>query len=319
VPAGGVVGAGFVHRTSRALDPHLHTHLVVANVAQGLDGLWSSVDTRRLFLHRRAVEAVYDSSLRHQMSERAGVSWERAPSGHWDIAGVDPVLERLFSQRAASIDEHFFRNAGGHRSAGRRRVAFHADRPSKDRRRTVEGLRTDWRRRAADLGLDPAELVDVVGRAPRGQVREPVDREVLTARLQLLAGARGTVAERDLVAAVADAASGGLAAADVEQVAGVLGRGTPGCPELAPRERATGGDEQRWTVRDLVRTVDGDGWAGVVADRRSRTAADDPFDRRRSTRNPGEEFGLGRTATTRPPGELMAPRAVEPQSWGRVR
>ncbi len=37
----GPVAGAFVHRTSRALDPHLHTHLVVANVAQGVDGVWS--------------------------------------------------------------------------------------------------------------------------------------------------------------------------------------------------------------------------------------------------------------------------------------
>ena len=34
----GVVAGSFLHRTSRALDPHLHTHLVVANVTQGVDG-----------------------------------------------------------------------------------------------------------------------------------------------------------------------------------------------------------------------------------------------------------------------------------------
>src|SRR5664280_165964 len=66
--ATGVVAAGFVHRTSRALDPHLHTHLVAANVAQGTDGLWSSLDTRRLFHHHRAVQAVYDSSLRADLT-----------------------------------------------------------------------------------------------------------------------------------------------------------------------------------------------------------------------------------------------------------
>ena len=34
--ATGLAAGAFLHRTSRALDPHLHTHVVVANVAQGL-------------------------------------------------------------------------------------------------------------------------------------------------------------------------------------------------------------------------------------------------------------------------------------------
>ena len=34
LPTTGPVAGGFLHRTSRALDPHLHTHVVVANVAK---------------------------------------------------------------------------------------------------------------------------------------------------------------------------------------------------------------------------------------------------------------------------------------------
>ena len=32
--AGGFVAAAYQHRTSRAQDPHLHTHVIVANMAQ---------------------------------------------------------------------------------------------------------------------------------------------------------------------------------------------------------------------------------------------------------------------------------------------
>ncbi len=116
LPSTGAVAAGFVHRTSRALDPHLHTHLVAANVAQGVDGSWSALDSRRLFLHRRATEAVYDSSLRHHLSSAAGVTWSRGPTGGWAVDGVDPVLCRLFSQRAASINDHAHRAGRVHRS-----------------------------------------------------------------------------------------------------------------------------------------------------------------------------------------------------------
>ena len=36
----GFIGAAFRHRTSRAGDPLLHTHVLVANVIQGSDGKW---------------------------------------------------------------------------------------------------------------------------------------------------------------------------------------------------------------------------------------------------------------------------------------
>jgi len=218
--ATGAVAAGFVHRTSRALDPHLHSHVVTANVAEGVDGTWSSLDSRRLHLHRRATGAVYDAALRHHLTAAAGVAWDRGPSGGWEVAGVDPVLRRLFSQRSASIDEHAART-GGRTSTGARKVAFHADRPEKDRSRTVDGLRSEWRRRAAAIGLDTTDLVRVVGRG--AETGGAVDVELLDAGLGHLAATRTRVSARDLVA-VADAAPAGVPASGAEQVASALQR-----------------------------------------------------------------------------------------------
>jgi len=63
----GPVAGAFVHRTSRALDPHLHTHVVVANVAEGVDGVWSGVDSRRLHAHLGAAQALYHARLRGEL------------------------------------------------------------------------------------------------------------------------------------------------------------------------------------------------------------------------------------------------------------
>ncbi len=109
--ATGLAAGAFLHRTSRALDPHLHTHVVVANVAQGVDGAWSSLDSRRLFHHGPAAQAVYHARLREELTERLGVAWQLRPSGMADVVGVDPTLCRLFSGRTAtwrstSTDRH---------------------------------------------------------------------------------------------------------------------------------------------------------------------------------------------------------------------
>jgi TrwC relaxase len=45
-PTRGMLTAAFDHWDSRAGDPNLHTHVVVANKVQGLDGRWRSVDFR---------------------------------------------------------------------------------------------------------------------------------------------------------------------------------------------------------------------------------------------------------------------------------
>ena len=49
----GLTAASFLHRTSRAGDPQLHTHVVVANLVQGSDGSWSALDGRLVYAHAR--------------------------------------------------------------------------------------------------------------------------------------------------------------------------------------------------------------------------------------------------------------------------
>lgn len=45
---GGFVAAAFRHRTSRAGDPQLHTHVVVSNMAQGPEGRWTALHATRI-------------------------------------------------------------------------------------------------------------------------------------------------------------------------------------------------------------------------------------------------------------------------------
>jgi conjugative relaxase-like TrwC/TraI family protein len=318
LPATGVVSAAFVHRTSRALDPHLHTHLVAANVAQGVDGLWSSVDTRRLFLHRRPLGAVYDASLRHQLADRLGVAWERDPAGRWDVAGIDPVLHRLFSQRSAAIDEYVFRSAGDRPTRGLRRAAFHAERPDKVSGQTVDGLRARWRSRAADHDLDLADLVRVVGQVRTAPERGAVDRDEMCARLGITVSGRTPVSVRDLVAVVADASPAGLPAEQVEQVADALTRAASGPSEAGgalpsgPQHRSAGRDGFRWTVGDVDRALGSltrNRGPGVLGDETS--ARDQQLQRPR-----GRDSGEARSTVDREFDGHSREPARGPGSWG---
>jgi conjugative relaxase-like TrwC/TraI family protein len=65
-PANGLVAAAFRHRTSRAGDPQLHTHVVVANLGRGPDGRWSTLDVRRLYGQARTTSFVYQAVLRSE-------------------------------------------------------------------------------------------------------------------------------------------------------------------------------------------------------------------------------------------------------------
>src|SRR3954449_393572 len=88
VPGGGFVAAAFGHRTSRAGDPLLHTHVVVANRVQGPDGRWTALDARPLFAHLKTAGFVYQAAIRRELGERLGLSWTTVVRGTAEIQGV---------------------------------------------------------------------------------------------------------------------------------------------------------------------------------------------------------------------------------------
>src|SRR5205085_1687665 len=53
VRASGFVGARFDHRTSRAQDPHRHSHVILANAARTDDGKWRALDGQAILAEHR--------------------------------------------------------------------------------------------------------------------------------------------------------------------------------------------------------------------------------------------------------------------------
>jgi conjugative relaxase-like TrwC/TraI family protein len=270
LPSTGMVAGQFLHRTSRALDPHLHTHLVVANVAQGVDGAWSAVDSRRVFAHARATQGVYHARLRMELSDRLGAAWEVPPSGLGDVIGVEPRMRRLFSQRSASIDEYVARRVGRATAPSRTTGAFHATRPDKDRTRTVEWLEKEWKERARDFGFDLGDLTRVVGLGREARSGPKIDSARVCLRLDQLALHHRSVAHRDVVAVIAGACTGGTRAQVIESVATrvVEASGVPLSGDHSPgpaaadfaaygKFRAGCSFEPRWAAADVAGAVGG--------------------------------------------------------------
>jgi len=128
VPATGAVAAVFSHGVSRNADPHVHSHVVLANLVHGADGRWSSADQRALFAHRRATSLAYDAHVRAALSDSLGVRWGTAGSGGPEIVGVSAELRGLFSTRNGDIRRRSYEHAV--RSSRGRRIAWAATRPS---------------------------------------------------------------------------------------------------------------------------------------------------------------------------------------------
>ncbi|MGH8997504.1 MAG: MobF family relaxase, partial [Acidimicrobiales bacterium] len=142
----GIAAAGFTHALSRARDPHLHTHLLVANLAHAQDGRWGAIDGRGLRAHARAAGAVYDAHLRMELSRRLSTSWSWRDKQGWELDGADPLLAAAFSGRAAEIRQGL--GARGSTSARARHVAWASTREPKDLTGGRDAVVEDWSRRA---------------------------------------------------------------------------------------------------------------------------------------------------------------------------
>jgi conjugative relaxase-like TrwC/TraI family protein len=162
VPADGFVAAAFRHRTSRADDPLLHTHVLVANLAHTPDDdAWRSLDARHLYLHAKTAGYLYQAQLRAELTRRLQVRFGPVTNGYADLDGIPRPLIEAFSRRRADIlaalDHH------GHRSARAAQVATLATRTAKSHTDADE-LRAGWRQRARALGFGDRHIAAVTGR-----------------------------------------------------------------------------------------------------------------------------------------------------------
>jgi conjugative relaxase-like TrwC/TraI family protein len=170
--AEGFVAAAFRHRTSRAGDPHLHTHVLLPNfVFSPQDQRWSALDARPLYGWAKTVGYLYEAKLRDELTRRLGVEWTPVRRGIADIKGIPKKTLRAFSRRRVEIEAHMAER--GETTARAAQVATYATRKPKDRSVEADGLLPEWRERARTLGLDDQALGDLVGRVAPALVPEP--------------------------------------------------------------------------------------------------------------------------------------------------
>jgi conjugative relaxase-like TrwC/TraI family protein len=88
----GLVAAGFRHRTSRAGDPQLHTHVLIANLVHARDDRWSSLHASLAYQQGRTAGFVYQAALRAGLVSRLGVSFGPVTNGAAEIVGMPAKL-----------------------------------------------------------------------------------------------------------------------------------------------------------------------------------------------------------------------------------
>lgn len=144
----GLLMANFDHHTSRELDPQLHTHVFVFNLAPRKDGTWGAIVSRELYKAQMAAGAVYREALAQEL-ERAGHPIQRL-AGSFSVSSIPLTIERAFSKRREAIKAaaavHGYRTPKGMEQAALR---------TRQAKRSVgrDALFDQWRTEARQLGI----------------------------------------------------------------------------------------------------------------------------------------------------------------------
>jgi conjugative relaxase-like TrwC/TraI family protein len=171
VEVSGVVATAFDHYDSRASDPQLHTHVVVANKVRAVhDGRWRTLAGRPLHQATVALSEHYNAVLADYLAHDLGLGWEHRDRGErrnpaFELAAVPDALIEEFSRRSHDIEARTdeliaaYQANHGHTPSTRtilrlRQEATLETRPDKQLHSLAE-LTDTWRQRAsARLGTD---------------------------------------------------------------------------------------------------------------------------------------------------------------------
>ncbi|MGD0256088.1 MAG: MobF family relaxase [Acidimicrobiales bacterium] len=195
VEANGFIGAAFRHRTSRAGDPQLHTHVVVPNLVHGADGQWSAPDGRHLFTWKMTAGTLYRSALRAELAP-LGLAWHVRRNGLSELRDIPKTILRAFSKRRIDIEAAMEQR--GCTSAAAAAKAALATRQRKPAGTTpADLLREGWLEQLAEIELPDGQggtrqaSVDDLTAALGNDPSIPSGPKTTEAILRVLAGENG--------------------------------------------------------------------------------------------------------------------------------
>lgn len=279
----GFIGAAFRHRTSRAGDPLLHTHVLVANLIQGADGKWGALDARHLYLQAKTAGYLYQAHLRAELTRRLGLQWQPVRNGAADLEGFSRKVIQAFSKRRQEIDQATAaRGQGSGRAA---QIAALATRKAKDYSFDPQTLLPEWQDRAEKVGLDLKSIEALLDREIEREIT-PLQRANIETSLSSATGLTAqasTFGRREAIQGFCGALEAGANIEDIERFADSFLESNrvvalpesqiapvPGAAEPMKREPRYStpemlGVERRVVQRAIERSLDGVGIADEAA------------------------------------------------------
>jgi len=199
-----IIAALFGQVTSRAMDPLIHTHCLLLNVATRKDGTTGSLFSPPLYRHKMAAGVTYRVELAHQLEKTLGLRCVRTRTW-FEVAGVPKNLRDHFSKRRKAIKERL--GEWGLETASAAAYAALDTRCPKNVVAPRKTLFQRWRKTAEEFSFGPKEAFLLRGEPPN-RSREALCRKALQAAVDYLTERESHFAERDLVRRTMEAAQG---------------------------------------------------------------------------------------------------------------
>ncbi|OES24234.1 MobF family relaxase [Alteromonas macleodii] len=156
---GNYLVATFTHTTSRALDPHGHTHSVFMNATKTEDEKWRAVESNPLFDNRMLLGQAQQNDFAKRLNDLGYTMVRDDRTGQYEMAGVPRSVIDEFSKRRLEIEKAAEEQGISLTDTKAMEQLTLNTRSAKQNVPTSEVLK-DWDDRMAQLDFDPQKLID---------------------------------------------------------------------------------------------------------------------------------------------------------------
>jgi len=138
---GNLIFSIFEHNDSRALDPELHSHAVLANATQRENGEWRTLDSYRIYKDKILLGMYYRAYLVKELMQLGFEIVQTSDQGTFELKDFPPQLIKQFSKRREQIKKELAET--GYAGGSAAKVANFNTRPPK-KHVEPEHLRLAW-------------------------------------------------------------------------------------------------------------------------------------------------------------------------------
>ncbi|NNV32375.1 conjugative relaxase [Roseobacter sp. HKCCD8767] len=193
-----IIAGLFQHDTSRALDPQLHTHAVIANMVKDSNGDFRSLSNEALYNGKMLLGQIYRSALAQNLQD-LGYETKALDKGLFDIKGVPQELVDTFSKRREEI-EQALKDKNYEPTAVASSLAALATRSAKQPVQRSE-LRAAWAAEVKSLNIDLQQTLREASRhqQPSFEAREKSAGDAVEFAIAHHSEREAVYAEKDLL------------------------------------------------------------------------------------------------------------------------